>query len=159
MRFVLLFSVVAAFGLCLCGCSRQYSYRYQYQYRAGSTYEYNQLMEAYDFKSGNLPPLPPLNDEPGEGEWVRVAVREEPVIVYEEYDYGPDRTVYVVERPYYGYSPRTYAGSSFMYGGRRSHRRSSVSVGFGFGSSHWGHSPFGYGHGYGHFDDGFHCWP
>lgn len=157
MRFISLTTVVIAILLSVCGCGSQYSYRYQYQYRAGNTYEYNQLMTAYDSSSGNLPPLPPLSDEPGEGEWIRVPVREEPVVVYEEYDYGPGREVYVVERPYYGYYPRTYVGSSYMYGGRRGHRRSGVSVGIGFSSSPWGHPPFG--HGFGHFDDGFHRWP
>ena len=161
MRVNFLFSVTLMLLIGACGCSRYYSYRnhYRYQYRAGTTYEYDQLMEAYDSSSGNLPPLPPLSDEPGEGQWVRVPVREEPAVVYEEYEYGPDRTVYVVDRPYYYGYPGSYYGSSYRYGGSRGRRRSGVSVGIGFSTSPWGHSSFGHGHGFSHFGHGLHCWP
>lgn len=149
--FVVLFALVGG----LCGCNSHYARGYEYRYRAGTMYEYNQLMDVYEADSGNPPPLPPVSDEPGEGDWVRVAVRPEPVYVYEDY-YAP-RQVVVVDDPYYDdwYYPRTHMTTSFVYSPRRHYRRSGVSIGFGFG--HGGY----YGHGghFGGFGHSLGCWP
>ncbi len=121
-------------------------------------YEYNQLMDAYDADSDQPPPLPPLSNEPTEGNWVRMPVRPEPVYVYDDY-YAPRRVV-VYDDPYYDdwYYPRTHIATSFGYGSRRHYRRSGLSIGFGFGHGgyygHGGHFGHGYGLGY-----GLGCWP
>ncbi len=122
-------------------------------------YEYKQLMDAYSADSDQPPPLPPVSDEPGEGNWIRVAVRPEPVYVYD--DYYPGRQVLVDNNPYYyddWYYPRTHMSTSVIYSPRRHYRRSGLSIGFGFG--HGGY----YGHGghFGHFGSYGHslgCWP
>jgi len=141
----------------LYGCSSYYAQGYEYRYRAGTMYEYNQLMDAYDADSDQPPPLPPVSDEPGEGDWVRVPVGPGPVYVYDDY-YTPGRMV-VYDDPYYDcdgwYYPRTHIATSFVYSPRRHYRRSGLSVGFGFGhGGYYGHrGHFGhygsYGHGYG----------
>ncbi len=129
----------------LCGCSSYYVRDYEYRYRAGTMYEYNQLMDAYEADSDQPPPLPPVSDEPTEGEWVRVPVRPEPVYVYDD--------------PYYDdwYYPRTHIATSYIYGPRRHHRRGGLSIGFGYGFGHGGY----YGHGghFGHFGHSLGCWP
>jgi len=153
--FVVLFALIGG----LCGCSNYYARGYEYRYRAGTMYEYNQLMDAYDAGSGNPPPLPPVSNEPGEGDWIRVPVRPEP-------GYGYDDYFVVVDDPYYDpyyyddwYYPRTYSGASVIYSPRRHYRSSGLSIGFGYGFGHGGYyghrGHFGhYGHGY-----GLGCWP
>lgn len=148
MRQLTLFMVLFALVGGLCGCSSYYARSYEYRYRAGTMYEYNQLIDAYAPDSDQPPPLPPVSDEPTEGEWVRVPVRSGPVYGYDD--------------PYYyndWYYPRTYMATSFVYGPRRYYRRSGMSVGFGFG--HGGY--FGHGGHFGHFGNyyghSFDCWP
>ena len=151
MRQLTLFMVLFALVGGLCGCSSYYARSYEYRYRAGTMYEYNQLMDAYDTDSDQPPPLPPVSDEPTEGEWVRVPVRSGPV-------YGYDDPYY--DDYYYDdwYNRRTYMTTSFVYSPRRHYRRSGLSVGFGFG--HGGY--FGHGGHFGHFGSYGHslgCWP
>ena len=153
--------VVFALVVGVCGCSSYYARGYEYRYRAGTMYEYNQLMDAYEADSDQPPPLPPVSNEPGEGDWVRVPVRPEPVYVYDDY-YAPGRMV-VYDDPYYDdwYNRRTHIATSFVYGPRRYYRRSGLSIGFGFGHGgyygHGGHfGRYGYGRGLGY---GLGCWP
>ncbi len=148
---ILLFALVAG----LSGCSSYHAKAYEYRDRAGTMYEYHQLMDAYQADSGNPPPLPPVSGEPAQGEWLRVPVRTEPVYVYD--DYYPSRRVVVVEDPFYDdwYYPRPYVGTSLYYSPRRHYRGSGLSIGFGFG--HGGYyggyygGPFRHGRHFGHY--------
>jgi hypothetical protein len=162
MKRLTLFMVLCALVVGLCGCGSHYARGYEYRYRAGTMYEYKQLMDAYSADSDQPPPLPPVSDEPGEGNWVRVPVNPGPVF-YDDYYAG--RRVVVVDDPYYYYDdwyyPRTHIATSFFYGPRRHYRRSGLSIGFGFGhgryyghGGHFGNYGYGYGHGY-----GLGCWP
>ncbi len=149
---ILLFAIVAG----LSGCASYHAQAYEYRYRAGTMYEYNQLMDAYNADSGNPPPLPPVSREPAEGEWLRVPVRTEPVYVYDDY-YAPRRVV-VVDDPFYDdwYYPRPYVGTSFYYSPRRHYRSSGLSIGFGFGHGGYYGGPFRHGRHFGHY--GRHGW-
>ncbi len=149
---ILLFAVVAG----LSGCASYHARAYEYRYRAGTMYEYNQLMDAYKADSGNPPPLPPASGEPAEGQWLRVPVRTEPVYVYDDY-YAP-RQVVVVDDPYYDdwYYRRPYVGTSLYFSPRRRHRGSGLSIGFGFGHGGYFGSPFRHGGHFGHY--GRHGW-
>jgi hypothetical protein len=153
--FVVLFALVGG----LCGCNSYYAQRYEYRYRAGTMYEYNQLMDAYNADSGNPPPLPPVSNEPGEGNWIRVAVRPEPVYVYD--DYYPGRQVVVVDDPYYyddWYYPRTHMSTSVIYSPRRHYRRGGLTIGFGFGSGGYYGRGGHFGH-FGHYGHSLGYWP
>ena len=157
MRRLTLFVVLCAVVVGVCGCGNYYARGYEYRYRAGTMYEYKQLMDAYDADSDQPPPLPPVSDEPGEGDWVRVPVRPDPVYLYDDY-YAPGR-VLVYDDPYYDdwYYPRTRIATSYYYSPRRYDRGSGLSIGFGFGhGGYYGHGGHfgGYGHGY-----GLGCWP
>ncbi len=149
---ILLFAVVAG----LSGCASYHAQAYEYRYRAGTMYEYNQLMDAYKADSGNPPPLPPVSGGPAQGEWLRVPVRTEPVYVYDDY-YAP-RQVVVVDDPYYDdwYYPRPYVGTSFYYSPRRHYRSSGLSIGFGFGHGGYFGGPFRHRGHFGHY--GMHGW-
>ena len=151
--------VLCALVVGLCGCGSRYARGYEYRYRAGTMYEYKQLMDAYSADSDQPPPLPPVSDEPGEGDWVRVPVRPGPVF-YDDYYAG--RRVVVVDDPYYYYDdwyyPRTHIATSFFYGPQRHYRRSGLSIGFGFGhGGYYGHGGH-FGH-FGHHGHGLGCWP
>jgi len=155
MRHILLLMAVAGL-LAAGGCaSRQQAYRWHY--RAGTMYEYNKLMEVYDPDSGNPAPLPPVSDVAAEGNWVKVPLRDDAVVVYDEY--YPHGRVVIVDDPYYSdwYYPRTYVGTSYFYSPRRHYRGSSVSIGFGFGHPGFYRGPFW--HPYGHFGHPYDCWP
>jgi len=147
MRYLLLVIAIAGL-LATAGCASQQQQAYRWQYRAGTMYEYNKLVEVYNTESGNPPPLPPLSDVPGEGSWVKVPLRDDAVVVYDEYH--PHGRVVIVDDPYYNdwYHPRTYVGTSYFYSPHRRYRGSSISIGFGFGSPGRYHGPFGppYGH-------------
>ncbi|HPD48220.1 MAG TPA: hypothetical protein P5279_15785 [Anaerohalosphaeraceae bacterium] len=154
MRYVLIITAIVTI-FAAAGCqSRQQAYRWHY--RAGTMYEYNKLMEAYDPSTGNPPPLPPLSDEPAMGTWVKVPVNEDGQ-AYHEYD--ADGRLVIVDDPYPDDwpRPRTFVGTSYFYSPR--HRGSSISIGIGFG---WpGPCNYGFGHHhrpFGPWGHGFHCW-
>jgi len=158
IAFVILFAGLVG-GVC--GCGAYYAGGYEYRYQAGTMYEYNKLMDAYDPDSGNPPPLPPASEEPTEGRWVRVPVRTEPVYVR---DYYPAERIVVVD-PFYDpfcdgwFYPRRYISTSFFYGPRRHYHGSSVSVGFGFGHGGYFHNPFWHRGHFGHYGYRGYCLP
>ena len=141
-------AIIMITGLALVGCQPE---SVAYQYRAGSQYEYKQLMDAWIPNNDTLPPLPPT-PEVSQGEWVPVPIYAEPV-----------------SSASYHSRPKMYVGASYGWGGpfgrrrhgrsywrpRRHYRGSGLSVGFSFGSaphsSGWGR--------YGHWDDWNRDWP
>ena len=149
MRRITLSIVVLALIMGFCGCSRQYARTYEYRYRAGTEYEYKELMQSWDPDGSKPAPLPPLSEEPGEGAWVRVPIQG-PAYGYD--GYGPTREVIIVDDPW---CYPSYYSTSFRYSPRR-HHRSGLSIGFGFGThypaDHFRRHPFGW-------HDPFYCWP
>jgi len=141
-------AIIVIIALALVGCQPESTV---YQYRAGSTYEYKQLMDDWIPNNDTLPPLPPTQ-EVSQGEWVPVPVYAEPALT-----------------PSYHPRPKMYVGASYGWGrpfGRRRHGRSfrrpwrryrgsGLSVGFSFGSAP--HS-LGWGR-YGYWDDWNCDWP
>ena len=147
-KVVLIVSILIA-GLAASGCQPE---SIVYQYRAGSSYEYKQLMDAWIPNNDTLPPLPPTSEQ-SQGEWVQVsACSLEPASLagchprprmYVGADYGWGGPY---ERWRYG---RSFWGPPCRY------RGSGLSIGFSFGSaphrSGWGR--------YGYWDDWNRDWP
>lgn len=102
-----------------------------YQYRAGSSYEYKQLVDAWIPNNGTPAPLPPILDG-SEGEWVQV----------------PAAGTESVSLASCHRQPKIYIGTSYGWGGPfgrgrydrslwgpgRHWRGSGLSIGFSFGS-------------------------
>jgi len=147
-KVVLIVSILIA-GLAASGCQPE---SIVYQYRAGSTYEYKQLLDTWIPNNNTLPPLPP-SSEGSEGEWVQVPVwgtESEALAIHQ-----PQPKIYV--GAFYGggspYRNRRH-GCSF-WGPRRHWHRSGLSIGFSFGPalhrSGWGR--------YGYWDHWNRDWP
>jgi len=149
MKQVVLIATIAVMGLTSVGCQPEST---AYQYRAGTAYEYKQLMDAWIPNNDTFPPLPPIS-EGSEGEWVKVrafGTESEPLSGYD-----PQPRIYVdafygVGRPYMGWRH----GPAFWHW-RRGCYGSGLSIGFSFGSG-W-HRP-GWGR-YGYWDDWNCDWP
>ncbi len=140
-------AAIVIVGLALVGCQPE---GVAYQYRAGSQYEYKQLMDAWIPNNDTLPPLPPTQ-EVSQGAWVPVPVAAEPV---SSASYHPRPKMYVgVSDGWGGPYGRWRHGRSFRRPWR--YRGSGLSVGFSFGSAP--HS-LGWGR-YGYWDNWNYGWP
>jgi len=127
MKQAVLVAVIVVVGLAAMGCQPE---SFAYRYRAGSLYEYEQLVDAWIPNNGTPAPLPPGSEE-AVGRWVQVPVYEPKPVSYSSYHRRP--SMYV--GTYYG------GGRSFgrgRYGrslwGPRWRRGSGLSIGFSFGS-------------------------
>lgn len=149
MKKVVLIAAILIAGLAASGCQPESTV---YQYRAGSSYEYKQLMDAWIPNNDTLPPLPPISDQ-SEGAWVQVPeAGTESVSLASRH---PEPQVYVGAfygggRPY-----RRWRHRPSFWRGRRGYRGSGLSIGFSFGSAP--HMP-GWGR-YGYWDDWNCDWP
>jgi hypothetical protein len=141
-------AIIMITGFALVGCQPE---GVAYQYRAGSQYEYKQLMDAWIPNNDTLPPLPPTS-EGSESEWVSVPVAAEPV---SSASYHPRPKMYIGASYGWGESFGRRHHNRSYWRGRRHYRGSGLSVGFSFGSAP--HSP-GWGR-YGYWDDWNCDWP
>ena len=149
MKRAVSFTIIAITGLALVGCQPESTV---YQYRAGTAYEYKQLMDAWIPNNDTLPPLPPTSEQL-QGEWVQVpAWGAESVLLASHH---PQPKIYV-DTFYGGGRPfgRWRHGRSF-WGPRSRYRGSGLSIGFSFGSAP--HS-LGWGR-YGYWDNWNRDWP
>lgn len=142
-------AVILVMGLASVGCQPEGTV---YQYRAGSSYEYKQLMDAWIPNNDTLPPLPPISEQL-QGDWVEVPSWGAEPVSSASYHHRPKiyvDTFYGGGRPY----GRWRHGRSFHRPWRR-YRGSGLSVGFSVGSAL--HSP-GWGR-YGYWDNWNCDWP
>jgi hypothetical protein len=141
-------AIIMITGLALVGCQPE---SVAYQYRAGSSYEYKQLVDAWIPNNDTLPPLPPIS-EGSEGEWVQIPTSAEPV---SSDSYHPRPKIYVGAGYGWGGPYGGWRHGPSLWRGRRGYYGSGLSIGFSFGSSPY--SP-GWGR-YGYWDDWNRDWP